>query len=174
MDLNSLQVQISICALLFSLLSITISVYDKIIRNIPKFKVEINVVHQFEIGDIKNTIEVIIDINITNVGHIVRDIEAPIVRFYGFTVNGKKEFSIYVPTMMVNFPKEIDFGKRFKYPFVAERIMKLVGELETGRKAIRVLIYDTHGRKYLSNRIRIDEIKKMIIEKEEMKNRAYI
>ena len=113
MNWNEPSVIVAIGAGIIAVISLLWNIINAIVRNKPSLKVQFSILQQMTsniTGGLDNPIPVF-SIKITNVGFIVRDIEAPTIKLIRFELNGNDKFNVISLKNPVNFPVEILPGK---------------------------------------------------------------
>ena len=164
MNWNEPSVIVSIIAVGIALISLSWNIFAAILRNRPSLNVRFSVLQQMisnMTGGLDNPVPMF-TIKITNTGFTVRDIERPTFKLIGFTLNGNNAFNVVSMRNPVNFPQEIQPGKRFCYDILVYSFMEKFKTEITSKAKLRIIVADTYGRKYRSNKIKISEIEKQV------------
>lgn len=171
MNWNEPNLIVSIVAVIIAGISLLWNIINAIIRNQPSLKVQFSVLQQMTsniTGGLDNPIPVF-SIKITNVGFIVRDVEAPTIKLIRFELNGNDEFNVISVKNPINFPVEILPGKRFIYDISVYSFMEKFKNIPINAK-LKVIVTDTYGKKYKANKIKISEVKKQISVSQKFEN----
>ena len=125
--------------------------YKRIQRSLAKIKVDLGMSLQFMVPSSfgASTLPPLVTVKVTNRDRISRYIQSPTIRT-SKKINGDRYFS--VPTSKGTFPKKLEPGEQvtFEYDSVSINNQLLV-HLNSADK-IGIIITDTTGKKYKSNR----------------------
>lgn len=159
MNWDTPAVIVAIISVSISFITIFFNITSYFNRNKGRLKVRITALHELSSDDFgkMSNLRSLLDIKVTNVGYITRDIDAPIVILKHMKINNVITFSFYNPKLMYNFPIEIQAGKRFVYNLPIHRLIEKVTN-KKGNSKLRIQIVDTYGKKYYSNWISYEKI----------------
>jgi hypothetical protein len=166
----SIDFVIALIALVLSGINSIIYFYNYILRPRPKLRVRITATQQFELPEkvningrtIATTLEPIVQITITNFGEVPRNIETLILNFHGFKVNNNSDIPFFIHKNEVSFPYELLSGKQFNYPIDANRITSWVSAKQQSNLYFRIIVIDTCGKRFVSNKLFIRDVIDMV------------
>lgn len=162
MDANTARAWIAGYAAIVSTISLVWNIINSI--NQSKSKVEVSAYFRAEfdailgIGAISKTIWTL-TVDIVNHSKYKKYIEQPLLIFPEI-VNGTNEFKVTDIRNIVKYPQELEPGQKFQTEIgMCESLLNLINQIKNKNKKVKVLVKDTHGKKYYSKKLKLIDLK---------------